>query len=155
SRTSRGSERCSGASKWQARMPGSQEPPPRWRTPCSRHEGREVQASSLHFPRIPLEGPPRMSETLKPATPEQLQEAVAWALAAKLPLDILGQGSKRGWGRPVQAAATLDMSGLRGITLYEPEELVLSARAGTPLAEIRAALAERNQQLAFEPGDWA
>lgn len=96
-----------------------------------------------------------MSETLKPATPEQLQEAVAWALAEKLPLEILGQGSKRGWGRPVQAAATLDMSGLRGITLYEPEELVLSARAGTPLAEIRAALAERNQQLAFEPGDWA
>src|SRR5690606_9962817 len=96
-----------------------------------------------------------MTENLKPDTPEQLEEAVAWAVAEKQPLEILGQGSKRGWGRPVQAAATLDMSGLRGITLYEPEELVLSARAGTPLAEIQAALAEKNQELAFEPGDWA
>ena len=96
-----------------------------------------------------------MTENLKPDTPEQLEEAVAWAVAEKQPLEILGQGSKHGWGRPVQAAATLDMSGLRGITLYEPEELVLSARAGTPLAEIQAALAEKNQELAFEPGDWA
>ena len=96
-----------------------------------------------------------MSEILRPDTPEQLQEAVAWAVAQRQPLEILGQGSKRGWGRPLEAAAALDMSGLQGITLYEPEELVLSARAGTPLAEIQAALEERHQELAFEPGDWA
>ena len=96
-----------------------------------------------------------MTEILKPQTPEQLQEAVAWAVGEKQPLEILGQGSKRGWGRPRQPAASLEMSALRGITLYEPEELVLSARAGTPLAEIRAALAEKDQELAFEPGDWA
>ena len=43
---------------------------------------------------------------------------------------------------------------LTGVTLYEPEELVLTAKAGTPLAEIEAMLAERNQELAFEPMDY-
>lgn len=96
-----------------------------------------------------------VTETFRPETAEQLQEAVAWAVAEKRPLEILGQGSKRGWGRPVEAALRLETGGLSGITLYEPEELVLSARAGTPLAEVRAALAEKRQALAFEPGDWA
>ena len=49
---------------------------------------------------------------------------------------------------------TLDLSGLSGVTLYEPEELVLSAKAGTPLAEIEALLAASNQELAFEPMDY-
>ena len=49
----------------------------------------------------------------------------------------------------------LDLSGLCGVTLYEPEELVLSARAGTPLSEIEALLAASGQQLAFEPMDHA
>ena len=52
----------------------------------------------------------------------------------------MGQGSKRAIGRPSQTDFTLDLSGLTGVTLYEPEELVLSARAGTPLAEIEALL---------------
>ena len=49
---------------------------------------------------------------------------------------------------------SLDLSGLSGVTLYEPEELVLSAKAGTPLAEIEALLAANNQELAFEPMDY-
>ena len=80
-------------------------------------------------------------------------EAVAWAAAEGHPLEVAGRGSLRGLGRPVQAAHGIDLSGLTGITLYEPEELVLSARAGTPLAEIEAALAAERQQLAFEPSD--
>jgi glycolate dehydrogenase FAD-binding subunit len=91
--------------------------------------------------------------TLKPETPAQVLEAVAWALAEEAPLEVIGRGSKRALGRPVQAANNLELSALSGITLYEPEELVLSARAGTPLAEIEAALAEKNQMLAFEPAD--
>ena len=74
--------------------------------------------------------------------------------AEKAPLEIVGHGTKRGIGRPVQAAHTLDLSQLTGVTLYEPEELVLSAKAGTPLAEIEAMLAEKNQELAFEPMDY-
>ncbi len=62
-----------------------------------------------------------------------------------------GNGTKAGMLRPVQAAATLSTAALTGITLYAPNELVMSARAGTPLAEIEAALAERGQQMIAEP----
>jgi glycolate oxidase FAD binding subunit len=68
-------------------------------------------------------------------------------------LEVAGRGSKRAIGRPAQTDLTLDLSGLSGVTLYEPEELVLSARAGTPLAEIEALVAKSGQQLAFEPMD--
>ena len=53
----------------------------------------------------------------------------------------------------MQAAAALSTAEMRGVTLYEPSELVLSARAGTPLAEIEALLAENGQRLTFEPPD--
>ena len=67
---------------------------------------------------------------------------------------VAGQGTKRSLGRPSQTDLTLDLSGLSGVTLYEPEELVLSAKAGTPLAEIETLLDANNQQLAFEPMDY-
>jgi glycolate oxidase FAD binding subunit len=94
-----------------------------------------------------------MAAALKPATPAEVVEAVAKAVADETPLEIMGQGSKRGLGRPVQAAQQLDLSGLSGITLYEPNELVLTCGAGTPLATIEAALKDNHQQLAFEPAD--
>ncbi|MGD1879757.1 MAG: glycolate oxidase subunit GlcE [Kiloniellaceae bacterium] len=83
----------------------------------------------------------------------QVVEAVAWAAAEGEPLEVIGRGSKRALGRPLQAGHSLDLSRLDGITLYEPEELVLSARAGTPLAAIEALLDEHRQMLAFEPMD--
>lgn len=89
-----------------------------------------------------------------PTSPEELRAAVAEALAAGRPLEVLGGGSKRAFGRPVEAEAQLSTAGLRGVTLYEPEELVMSARAGTPLAEIEALLLEQRQELAFEPPDF-
>jgi glycolate oxidase FAD binding subunit len=94
-----------------------------------------------------------MIETLRPESAEQVVEAVAWAAAEEEPLELLGRASKRGLGRPVQASRGLELSGLSGITLYESEELVLSAHAGTPIAEVAAVLAEKNQELAFEPPD--
>jgi glycolate oxidase FAD binding subunit len=95
-----------------------------------------------------------MAHTLRPDTAEGVLDAVAWAAAEKRPLEIVGHGSKRGVGRPVQAEYTLDLSGLAGVTLYEPAELVLSARAGTPVAEIERLLDNHNQMLAFEPMDF-
>jgi glycolate oxidase FAD binding subunit len=89
----------------------------------------------------------------RPANEQEVAAAVLDAVASGTPLEIVGRGSKRGLGRPMQTAASLDLSGLSGITLYEPEELVMTARAGTPLAEIEQALAERRQRLAFEPMD--
>ncbi|CAO3418980.1 glycolate oxidase subunit GlcE [Azospirillum endophyticum] len=89
--------------------------------------------------------------TLKPESAAQVTDAVRWALSAGEPLEILGSGSRRGLGRPVQAGHALDLSGLSGVVAYEPEELVLTALAGTPMATIRTMLAERGQHLAFEP----
>src|SRR4029078_10514302 len=68
--------------------------------------------------------------------------------------EIMGAGTKREFGRPVKADAILDVSALSGILKYEPEELVLTARAGTPIAEIQAVLAQKRQMLPFEPADW-
>ena len=94
-----------------------------------------------------------MTGALSPTTPEGVLDAVARALVDGQRLDIVGQGTKRGWGSPSRSNRVLDLSGLAGITLYEPDELVLSARAGTPMATIEAALAAQRQMLAFEPID--
>ena len=92
-----------------------------------------------------------MTDTLKPRTAKDVEDAVQWALSRSAALELVGHGSKRAIGRPAQSDLTLDLSGLSGVILYEPEELVLSAQAGTPLDEIEALLAERGQHLAFEP----
>lgn len=95
-----------------------------------------------------------MRVDLKPTTIEQIVDAVRGALTDQQPLEIVGRGTKRGLGRPIQAGATLDLSGLSGIVAYEPAELILTCLAGTPLAEVESALAAKSQQFAFEPGDW-
>ena len=92
--------------------------------------------------------------TMRPADEAGVVEAVRWALEGGSPLVIEGTGSKAGLGRPVQARATLSLARLSGVTLYEPDELVLTARAGTPMAEIEALLAENGQEMAFEPLDY-
>jgi glycolate oxidase FAD binding subunit len=89
-----------------------------------------------------------------PADISQLRDAVAQALAAEEPVEIVGGGSKRELGRPQQTPHTLDLSPLSGIREYAPSELVLTAAAATPLAEIVRVLAENRQMLAFEPPDW-
>jgi len=94
-----------------------------------------------------------MTETLKPQTQAQLRDVVAWAAAEEAPLEVIGRGTRRGLGRPVQARHTLDVSALAGIVSYEPDELVLTVAAATPMAEIEAALRAGNQMLAFEPMD--
>lgn len=95
-----------------------------------------------------------MPDTLKPRDGKEVEEAVRWALGNEKPIEVAGQGTKRDIGRPSQTDLTLDLSGLTGVTLYEPAELVLSARAGTPLADIESLLDKNNQELAFEPIDY-
>jgi len=95
-----------------------------------------------------------MSQQVAPRSAEELRDVVAWAAAEETPLEIQGAGSKRAYGRPVEAAMLVALGGLSGIGLYEPAELVMSAKAGTPLAEIEARLVENHQQLAFEPPDY-
>jgi glycolate oxidase FAD binding subunit len=95
-----------------------------------------------------------VTDTLKPRDAKEVEDAVRWALGNEKALEVAGSGSKRALGRPSQTDATLDLSGLSGVTLYEPEELVLSAKAGTPLCEIAKLLSERDQELGFEPVDY-
>ncbi|WP_102107253.1 FAD-binding protein [Oceaniglobus roseus] len=85
---------------------------------------------------------------LKPKDEAELSEIVK---GAEGPLWIEGGGT-RGPG-PATNGVRLSTAGLSGITLYEPGALTLVAKAGTPLAEVEAALAEENQRLAFEPMD--
>ena len=93
-----------------------------------------------------------MPETLKPGSERELSEIAA---AAQGPLEIIGTGTRRMLGRPVQAAATLDLSGFAGVIAYEPEELILEVGAGTRLSEVEALISAKGQQLAFEPPDWS
>jgi glycolate oxidase FAD binding subunit len=95
-----------------------------------------------------------MPDILKARDAKDVEGAVGWALAEGKTLEVAGRGSKRTIGRPSQSDLTLDLSGLVGVTLYEPEELVLSARAGTPIAEIEELVASKGQELAFEPMDY-
>src|SRR5262249_9426072 len=95
-----------------------------------------------------------MADTLKVRDGKEAEDVVRWALENEKSLELAGKGPKRAVGRPSQTDLTLDVSGLTGVTLYEPAELVLSARAGTPLAEIEVLLEKNNQELAFEPIDY-
>ncbi|MDH5511871.1 MAG: glycolate oxidase subunit GlcE [Gammaproteobacteria bacterium] len=80
----------------------------------------------------------------------ELAGAVKAAAGKHAQLTITGSGSKRFYAGDIEGE-TLDVTGHRGIVTYEPTELILTARAGTPLAELEAALAEKGQMLAFEP----
>jgi glycolate oxidase FAD binding subunit len=89
------------------------------------------------------------------STETEIVEAVMAAREWKSPLEIVGAGTKRNYGRAVVTmGSVLDVSGLRGIISYEPEELILTAAPGTPVAEIEAVLAQKGQRLGFEPPDW-
>ncbi len=81
---------------------------------------------------------------------DQLAAAIREAAAQKQPLCIRGGGTKDFYGS-VSRGRRLDAAEYRGIVAYEPTELVITARAGTPLAEVEAALEEHDQMLAFEP----
>jgi len=90
----------------------------------------------------------------QPSDAAEAAEVVAWAAAEGQPLEIVAGGSKRGLGRPPRADHQLDLSRLAGIVDYDPAELILTARAATPMAEIEAELKAKRQMLAFEPPDW-
>jgi glycolate oxidase FAD binding subunit len=80
----------------------------------------------------------------------ELQERVRAAAETSAPLRLEGHGTKSLLGRAVEGE-TLALSGHAGILNYQPKELVVTARCGTPLREIEAVLAEQGQMLPFEP----
>lgn len=91
-----------------------------------------------------------MQDSLTNDTPASLIDQVRAAAAARTPLRIAGGDTKAFHGEPV-SGQPLDTRGFSGIVAHEPSELVITVRAGTPLAEVDAALAEQGQHLPFDP----
>ena len=90
-----------------------------------------------------------------PKDEHELVEAVRATAAARRQCELVSAGTKRNLGRPIEVDDILDLSKISGIVSYEPDELIFTAKAGTPLVEAMVALAECNQMLAFSPADWA
>lgn len=90
---------------------------------------------------------------LAPDSDAAVRDAVMSSAAGGTRLAVMGNGSKRGLGRPVNADAVLSLRGLSGIVYYEAAELVVEALAGTPLARIEVELERQGQRLAFEPAE--
>ena len=89
----------------------------------------------------------------------EIVEFVRAAREKRSAFEIVGGGTRRGVGKPMATAEgkplpVLDVSGVSGIVEYQPEELIVTARPGTTLAELKSVLAQRNQCLGFDPVDW-
>lgn len=94
-----------------------------------------------------------MPSMLTPSTEIEAADLIRDHASRKTPLHIRGGGSRAGFGNSIAAGTTLSSAALTGIVEYNPAEMVITARAGTPVAEIEAALAENGQGMAFEPMD--
>ncbi len=90
-----------------------------------------------------------------PENEEALAGLVLEAAESRTPLEVMGKGTKRELGHTVPAGAVVSTEAMSGVTLYEPSELVIVAKTGTPLADIQTKLAENDQELPFEPVDLA
>jgi glycolate oxidase FAD binding subunit len=95
-----------------------------------------------------------MTGTLTPRDENEIVEIVSAAVYREQTIELVGHGTKASIGRAAQTEFTLDLSGIKGIEAYQPDELILAAKAGTPVAEIEKLLADNNQELAFEPMDF-
>ena len=95
-----------------------------------------------------------MSNYIKPNTVEEILEVVKWANSKLQSLDILGLGSKTTLGRKIKTQNTLHLKNLSGIVEYQPSELVITAKAATPITKVNKILKKNNQFLAFEPPDF-
>ena len=91
----------------------------------------------------------------KVANEDQLVEFVRAARDVRSPFEIVAGGTRRSVGKPVGDIPVLDVSGLSGVIKYEPAELIITAGPATPVAEIKAVLAEKGQRLGFDPADWS
>ncbi len=90
----------------------------------------------------------------KPSNVEEAHECVQQALAERVSLHLYSGRTKDQIGCRPQRTRALDGSGLTGVVSYEPRELILVVRPGTPLSQVTQVLADENQYLPFEPPHW-
>ncbi len=93
-------------------------------------------------------------ERFEPRDQKDVIELVTAAVANEQPMEVMGTRTRAGLGRPLELARGLSTTGLTGVSLYEPSELVLTAGAGTPMQQIVDLLNQNGQALAFEPMDY-
>ena len=89
-----------------------------------------------------------------PINEKQVSELVRQFYKSNIPVELIGSGSKRKIGKPMQCAKTLNLSKLNGIIEYLPEELYIKVKACTSIKYIEEELKKNKQQLAFEPIDF-
>ena len=89
-----------------------------------------------------------------PQNEKEVSTSIKKFYKSNLPIELLGSGSKRKIGKPLQCAKTLNLSKLNGIIEYLPEELYIKVKACTPIKQIEEELKKNKQQLAFEPIDF-
>jgi glycolate oxidase FAD binding subunit len=94
-----------------------------------------------------------MADAIRPDSADALAAIVAEAARDGTRLRLRGGGSKDAIGAPTQDARIVDLRGFSGVVDYDPPELVLTVKAGTPLVEVQALVAEKGQILAFDPFD--
>jgi glycolate oxidase FAD binding subunit len=94
-----------------------------------------------------------MADAIRPDSADALAAIVAEAARDGTRLWLRGGGSKDAIGAPTPDARIVDMRGFSGVVDYDPPELVLTVKAGTPLAEVQALVADKGQMLAFDPFD--
>lgn len=90
-----------------------------------------------------------MAQTFQPTTDTDLSDIVQDAIANGTRLEVFGGGTKRAIGRATQTDASVTVQSIAGITDYDPTELVVTARAGTPVRELTAAMAAESQHFAL------
>jgi FAD/FMN-containing dehydrogenase len=87
------------------------------------------------------------SSVLKPETEEQIADIIKRCYRKNIPLEIQGRNSKKNIGRNFQTQKILDLSNYSGIIKYEPEELYIKVKSGTPLKEIKEAIDKKTNNL--------
>ena len=89
-----------------------------------------------------------------PENEKKVSEFIKQFHKSNIPIELIGSGSKRKIGKPLQCAKILNLSKLSGIVEYFPEELYIKVKACTPINQIEEKLKKNKQQLAFEPIDF-
>ena len=89
-----------------------------------------------------------------PLNEKEVSEFIRQVYKSNIPIELVGSGSKRKIGKPLQCAKILNLSKLNGIIEYLPEELYIKVKACTPIDQIEEELKKNKQQLAFEPIDF-
>ena len=89
-----------------------------------------------------------------PKSEKEVSNFIKKFYKSNVPIELIGSGSKRKIGKPIQCSKTLSLSKLSGIIKYLPEELYIKVKACTSIKEIEDELKKNKQQLAFEPIDF-